>query len=98
MQKCTYFGSRSFSLLCVLLLAMVRDCYASEYLKLRIAISRKVVVKLRENKVHLSAVASGEGDESKIDQQQSPMISPLLGPAEGPLSTWPERKLLFTKN
>ena len=55
-----------------------------EYLQLRIAISRNVV-KLRENKVHLSeVVASGEGDESKIDQQQSSMISPLLGSVEGP--------------
>ena len=62
----------------------MRDCYASEYLQLRIAISRNVV-KLRENKVHLSeVVASGEGDESKIDQQQSSMISPLLGSVEGP--------------
>ena len=67
------------------------------YLQLRIAISRDVV-KLRENKVHLSEVASGEGDESKIDQQQSSMISPLLGSVEGPPSSWPERKLQFTKN
>ena len=29
MHKCTYFSSRSSSLLCVLLGAIVRDCYAS---------------------------------------------------------------------
>ena len=75
-----------------------RDVYAREYLQLRIAISRNVV-KLRQNKVHLSeVVASGEGDESKIDQQQSSMISPLLGSVEGPPSIWPQRKLQFTEN
>ena len=76
-----------------------RDVYASEYLQLRIAISRNVV-KLRQNKVHLSELwwQVAKGDESKIDQQQSSMISPLLGSVEGPPSIWPQRKLQFTEN
>ena len=57
MQKCTYFSSRSSSLLCVLLGAMEGGLLRQQvYLQLRIAISRDVV-KLRENKVHLSEVA-----------------------------------------